>query len=185
MQKYKIIAIMGKAGCGKDTLLKNVVSYMPHYFNALISCTTRPPRANEKEGRDYFFVTEEEFEAADLLEQTVFNNWHYGTVAHTLSSDKINIGVFSPDGVRNLIKRRDIELITIYLVANDKARLLRQLNREERPDVHEIVRRFGTDEADFADLSDITYTLLFNNSLEEFEAIVEYIANGLRAHWDN
>jgi len=185
MQKYKIIAIMGKAGCGKDTLLKNVVSYMPHYFNALISCTTRPPRANEKEGRDYFFVTEEEFAAADLLEQTVFNNWHYGTAAHTLSPDKINIGVFSPNGVRNLMERRDIELITIYLVANDKARLLRQLNREEQPNVYEIIRRFGTDEADFADLSDITYTLLFNNSLEEFEAIVEYIANGLRAHWDN
>jgi guanylate kinase len=44
-----------------------------------------------------------------------------------------------------------IDLEIIYVKASDKTRLLRQLNREEEPNVKEIIRRFATDEADFQD----------------------------------
>ena len=47
------------------------------------------------------------------------------------------------------MKRNDIELKVFYIRANDKERLLRQLNREEFPNVHEIIRRFHTDHKDF------------------------------------
>lgn len=184
-KKYKVIAIMGKAGSGKDSLQRNVVAYMPNYFNSIISCTTRPMRDGEKEGIDYFFMTNEEFAAADLLETSEFNSWHYGTPAHSLREDRINIGVFNPTGVRSLMKREDIDLTVIYLVANDKQRLLRQLNREDMPNVKEIVRRYSTDEVDFADLSDIRYLLLFNNTFDEFEAAVDYIAKELRTELIN
>ena len=115
----------------------------------------------EKEGKDYYFLTDEEFAAkvlnGDMLEATYFNTWHYGTMKSSLQ-DGINVGVWNPEGydcLRETVKfDKDVKLLAYYLQCEDKTRLLRQLNREEHPDVHEIVRRFGTDEEDFEWLDD-------------------------------
>ena len=154
--KYTIIAIMGKAGSGKDTLCRALLQE-PEFKTAqpIISCTTRPIRENEKDGKDYYFLSVEDFTnkilANQMLEATIFNNWHYGTSIDSLSPFEINIGVFNPEGCERLREHQDITLCLIYIEADDKVRLLRQLNREKNPDCHEIVRRFGTDEEDFCE----------------------------------
>ena len=154
--KYKIIAIMGKAGSGKDTLL-NILMEEEIFKDAfkIISCTTRPIREYEVDGIDYHFITTKEFTdqilSGEMIEATVFNTWCYGTSVKNLDLNKVNIGVFNPEGVELLKERNDIDLTVIYVQANDKDRLLRQLNREENPDCHEIVRRFSADEEDFDD----------------------------------
>lgn len=156
MSKYVIIAIMGKAGSGKDTLL-NALMEEEIFKDAskIISCTTRPIREYEIDGVDYHFITTKEFTeqilSDQMIEATVFNTWCYGTSVKNLDLNKINIGVFNPEGVELLKQRTDIDLTIIYVQANDKDRLLRQLNREENPDCHEIVRRFFADEEDFDD----------------------------------
>lgn len=43
----KIIALMGEAGSGKDTIATNLVHSFPNKFNEIVSCTTRPPREGE------------------------------------------------------------------------------------------------------------------------------------------
>ena len=60
MNKYTIIAIMGKAGSGKDTLCKALLNE-PEFLTArpIVSCTTRPIRDYEKDGIDYHFLTVE------------------------------------------------------------------------------------------------------------------------------
>ena len=152
--KYKIIAIMGKAGSGKDTLQKALLKE-PEFKDAkpIISCTTRPIRDYEKDGVDYHFITVEEFTDQllnnEMLEANVFNNWHYGTSINNLDPKNINIGVFNPEGCEVLRENKDVQLSIIYIEATDKTRLLRQLNREVDPDCAEIVRRYGTDEVDF------------------------------------
>ena len=154
--KYKIIAIMGKAGSGKDTLLNTLMEeeIFKDAFK-IISCTTRPIREYEVDGIDYHFITTKEFTdqilSGEMIEATVFNTWCYGTSVKNLDLNKVNIGVFNPEGVELLKERNDIDLTVIYVQANDKDRLLRQLNREENPDCHEIVRRFSADEEDFDD----------------------------------
>ena len=84
-----------------------------------------------------------------MLEATVFNNWCYGTSIKNLDENALNIGVFNPEGVEILQESNNIDLTVVYILAGDKVRLLRQLNREENPDCNEIVRRFGTDKKDF------------------------------------
>lgn len=156
MEKYDIIAIMGQAGAGKDSFLNTLANkdYLPQ-FSPIISCTTRPKRDYEKDGVDYHFLTNEEFAEqvlnGEMLEATVFNNWCYGTSIKSLTKNKINIGVFNPEGVEILRDNQNINLTVIYIIADDKTRLLRQLNREENPDCKEIVRRYGTDKNDFND----------------------------------
>lgn len=154
--KYTIIALMGKAGSGKDTIMKALLK-QPVFQKAapIISCTTRPMREYEKDGVDYHFLTKEQFTdkilSGDMLEATVFNDWCYGTSLENLSKDKVNIGVFNPEGIGLLRGRDNIKLTLIYIEAKDKDRLIRQLNREDNPDVHEIIRRYSTDEMDFAE----------------------------------
>ena len=86
-----------------------------------------------------------------MLEAAVFNNWCYGTSTDSLKEDGLNIGIFNPAGCEALRENKDIHLFLIYVQANDKDRLLRQLNREKNPDCHEIVRRFNADENDFSE----------------------------------
>lgn len=155
-EKYTIIALMGKAGSGKDTIMRALLK-QPAFKDAvpIISCTTRPRREKEQNGVDYHFLTNEEFTnkilSGDMLEATVFNDWCYGTSLENLSKDKVNIGVFNPEGVGLLRGNSNINLKLIYIEANDKDRLLRQLNREKNPDVHEIIRRYSADEMDFTE----------------------------------
>jgi guanylate kinase len=151
---FNISAIMGKAGSGKDTLQNELVKQIPNSF-PIISCTTRPIRDNEQDGVNYHYLTVEQFTDQllnnEMLESTEFNNWFYGTSFKNLSTTGLNIGVYNPTGVEILRADPRINLTVIYLMANDKVRLLRQLNREENPDCHEIIRRFSADEEDFTE----------------------------------
>lgn len=169
---YTIVALIGEAGTGKDTLMQKVLAARPGDFNEIISCTTRPPREGEVDGVNYFFIDQEEFAYKvlnyEMLEATSFNDWFYGTSYDTLRSDVLNIGVFNPDGIRAIEGRSDIDLRVFRITCSDKIRLLRQLNREENPNVDEIVRRYKTDKEDFCDL-EFTYYEIENNSEKDLE----------------
>lgn len=156
---------MGKAGAGKDYLLQALLK--TNDYHEIISYTTRPPREGEVDGKNYYFIAEEEFKNKILenkmLEFTNFRGWYYGTAIDGLNLKGTNIGVFNPAGVRALIQNPDLNVKVYYVRARDKTRLLRQLNREENPDVGEIIRRWQTDEEDFANL-DFKYTEYWNDS---------------------
>lgn len=164
--KYKIIALMGEAGSGKDFLLRAAAARYPEYY-PIVSCTTRPPREGEVDGEAYHFLTELEFENkihnGEMLEHVEFRGWHYGTDTDILWANSINIGVFNAEGIRQLMANPRVELKVFWVAAAPKTRLLRQLNREENPDVEEIIRRFGTDEEDFSKI-DFPYEVIQNDS---------------------
>lgn len=150
------MAVMGQAGAGKDSFVNALFkeNYLPWAY-PIISCTTRPIREHEQDGVDYHFLTNEKFSEqvlnGEMLEATVFNDWCYGTSVNNLHKDGLNIGVFNPEGVEILRENQDIDLIVVYIKADDKVRLLRQLNREDKPDCNEIVRRYIADKTDFND----------------------------------
>lgn len=169
--KY-IIAFIGKAGAGKDTIATELVKQNPGW-NMIVSCTTRPRREGEVDGVNYHYLTNEEFAQkvlnGDMLEATFFNDWHYGTMASSLH-EGVNVGVFNPEGYDCLKEMlpKDIRVVGFYVKADDKTRMLRQLNRETNPDVREIVRRFTADEEDFYDIdNDPDYPVnIVNNGSE-------------------
>lgn len=174
---YKIIALIGEAGSGKDTMMQ-VILNRNHNLHEIISCTTRPRREGEVEGVNYFYLTPEQFGDKvlhdEMLEATCFNDWFYGTSYDSLRSDVINIGVFNPAGIESLIDRKGIDIKVFYVKTSPKNRLLRQLNREENPDVDEIVRRFKTDNTDFMDLN-FNYIEVKNDTYDDLEASVKEI----------
>jgi guanylate kinase len=64
------IVISGPSGAGKSTILKRLFDEYPDRFGFSVSHTTRGPRAGEENGREYHFVTKEEFQ--DLVEKKGF-----------------------------------------------------------------------------------------------------------------
>lgn len=181
MKKYKIIAIIGKAGSGKDTILHKVIQNNAG-FHEIISCTTRPIRDNEADGINYHFLSNEEFTRKllnnEFLEAAVFNDWCYGTAYDNLNIDKVNIGVFNPAGIETLLSIKNIDLTVFYVRCSDKRRLLRQLEREEDPDVEEIFRRYKTDLIDFFDL-DFDYIELINEKQQDLDSCVRTILDNV------
>ena len=174
---YKILAIIGQAGSGKDTLMRNVLAINDN-LHEIVSFTTRPPREGEVDGVNYHFIDGEEFGAkvvnGEMLEASCFNDWFYGTGYESLRSDCVNIGVFNPEGIDSMMAHRNIDLVVYYVRAKDKTRMLRQLNRENDPDVHEIVRRFKADWIDFEDL-DFHYNEIWNEDEKDLSFNVKVL----------
>jgi guanylate kinase len=79
-----LIVISGPSGVGKDTLIKRLLE-LDRNLRYSVSCTTRRPRPNEKDGVDYTFVSREQFQK--LIEEGAFLEWAdyngnlYGTLA--------------------------------------------------------------------------------------------------------
>lgn len=171
MDNYKVVALFGPAGSGKDYLQKKIMetSFGEENLSEIISHTTRPPREGEMNGVDYHFVSPVVFMtkqySREMLETTEFRGWYYGTAIDALNKDKINIGVFNPQGIFNLLKDNRIIVFPVYVKATDKCRLLRQLQREEYPDCEEICRRFTTDKTDFQTIP-FDYSIIYNDDRE-------------------
>lgn len=181
---YKIIALCGKSGAGKDSLMMAVFSHLEKYLNPIVSHTTRPKREKEISDKSYHFVSEDEFltliDENKMLETTSFNNWYYGTSIDSLSNDKINIGVFNPDGIMSLLEDDRIKLEIYYITAKGKTRLIRQLNREENPDVDEIIRRYSADEIQFQKMNNIKCNIMTNETLEDYNNIVNLLTQKVK-----
>lgn len=79
-----VFVVTGPSGAGKGTLIKRLVERQPE-LEVAVSATTRPQRPGEENGREYWFLTEEEFvariEEGAFLEHVSFVGGRYGTLA--------------------------------------------------------------------------------------------------------
>jgi len=84
----KFFLISGPSGVGKGTLLKELFANYPNQTKFSVSYTTRGPRPGEENGKDYNFITEEEFvaeiEKGNFLEHVHFSGMRYGTSKHAI-----------------------------------------------------------------------------------------------------
>jgi guanylate kinase len=78
-----VLVVTGPSGVGKGTLIGHLLERRPDY-RLSVSATTRDPRPGEVDGRDYHFLTQQEFErrlaAGDFLEHALYAGNHYGTL---------------------------------------------------------------------------------------------------------
>ena len=83
----KIYYMMGKSSSGKDTLYKEILNRMPE-LQTLTLYTTRPRREGERDGVEYYFISDEAMEAygnkGKIIElrtyHTVYGDWKYATI---------------------------------------------------------------------------------------------------------
>ena len=150
-----MIVLSSPSGAGKTTLVK-MLSKIDNY-EISISHTTRQPRLNEENNKDYYFVNEEEFKRLinnqEFLEYAkVFNNF-YGTT-RTPVIDRLNKGknvLFDidwqgADQIKN--KKLDYKLITFFILPPSKEVLFERLSNRDMKDkliAEERMKQFGRD----------------------------------------
>ena len=153
------VILIGKSAAGKDHMRKVLED---RGFTYGISYTTRPPRANEIEGKDYFFMSNEEFKTSIgdnfWYEYVEFNGWFYGT-SNEQFKKTCNLFIMTPEGVSE-IKPEDRKTCTVIYL--DIPLEVRQARLNSRGDVNDkIQRRIAADELDFAKFND--YDIVINN----------------------
>jgi guanylate kinase len=174
MNKKRII-LVGKAASGKDYARK-ILEKKSYTYG--ISYTTRPPRADEKEGLDYFFVSVEKFqdmEALDLwYEYVVFNGWYYGTTKSQFY-ENCNVFIMTPKGLSHLTENDRNESLVIYFEIKEDIRRERMNLRQGNAD--SVERRIEADNVDFTDFND--YDVLINQEQYTEEYLMNIINDNL------
>jgi len=140
------LIIVGKAASGKDFLRKRLMNKGMQFG---ISHTTRPPRIGEKDGKDYFFISKEEFEDLisrnQMVEYQEFNGWYYGmTVANWETADVV---ILNADAVGQLTEDIKSECLIMYLDIERDIRERRMIERKDADD--SLQRRMNADEEQF------------------------------------
>lgn len=153
----QVVVIAGPTGSGETTVTNEIVKRFPARAKRLVTATTRPPRAGEKSGTDYYFFTKEEFirhkEGGDILESTYIPNrdTYYGTYAPDLKQkiDSGDIVIVNPDIVGAQYYKKNYNATTIFIVPESIDALERRI-RERNPDLDdsEIAKRRVNAEAE-------------------------------------
>lgn len=135
----RVFVVSGPSGAGKGTLIRGVLKYFPS-LDVAISATTRPARSGEVNGREYWFLTDEEFERhvrdGNFLEHVDFAGNRYGTLLSEI--DRLH------EAGRHVI----LELELNGALAVERGPMASTLVWIESPDFEELERRLRSRASD-------------------------------------
>lgn len=141
------VVLSSPSGAGKTTISRRLLESDPE-VKMSISCTTRAPRSNEIDGRDYYFVTKDKFkdminEGAFLEHAEVFGHF-YGTprsfVEGQLNSGKDVVFDIDWQGTQQLRKKLNDQLVSIFILPPSMEELEKRL-RARALDSDEVVQK--------------------------------------------
>jgi guanylate kinase len=177
----KVFVITGPSGVGKGTLISMLLERLPD-LELSISATTRAPRAGEADGRDYHFLTSEEFarriDAEDFLEFATYSGNRYGTlrseVRQRLDGGHSVVLEIEVQGARQ-VRAAMRESVLVFIAPPDPA-VLRQRLRDRGTDSAEAIdARLEVAEIELAAKDEFAHQIV-NDDLDraagELEAIV-------------
>ena len=182
-----LLILAGPAGVGKSTLCDRLVAEMPG-FERVVTATTRPPRINESNGRDYHFLTEAEFDtrlaAGDFLEWAwVHRKYRYGTLKHAVldrlpfTNLAANVDVQGVRSIRAaaahlpLLKAR---LVTIFVAPDSFAVLRERLQGRGPVSAEELDRRLQSAELEMAERNSYDFVIHSGSKEQDFRALLAF-----------
>lgn len=149
MKKGKIIILSAPSGTGKSTIISRLMKIPELRLGFSVSATSRAPRGNEQNGREYFFLTPEEFDrriaAGDFVEwEEVYAGTKYGTlreeVERVLESGHNLIMDIDVKGALNVKRQFGDESLSIFILPPN-IEVLEQRLRNRNTDNEESLRK--------------------------------------------
>lgn len=145
-----LIVISGPSGAGKDTVMQRMKERgLPFHF--VVTATTRPKRANEVHGKDYWFVSKEEFARMinedELIEHAIVYGDYKGIpkqqVREALASGKDVIMRIDVQGAET-VRRMAPEALMIFITTDSEEELIRRLETRKTETVDSLAIRIAT-----------------------------------------
>lgn len=182
--KPLLIVISGPSGAGKDTILQRMKEReLPFHF--VVTATTRPRRENEIDGRDYFFVSKDEFarmiDEDELIEYAIVYGDYKGIpkqqVRDALSSGKdviMRIDVQGAESVRKLAP----EAMLIFITVDNEEELFNRLRERKTETADALKLRMATARKELQRVSDFDYVVLnrdfhLDDTVDTIRAIIQ------------
>lgn len=168
----QLIVISGPSGCGKDTVVKEVLKTNQNAWLS-VSCTSRKPRPGEVNGKDYFFLSRDEFEKkiadGDLLEYAEYAENYYGTPKDIIV-EKINQGidVILVIEIQGALKIKEIlkETIFVFILPPTIKELRRRLEGRKTETKEVMMKRFKTAYKEINEVNKYNYVVI-NDVVED------------------
>ncbi len=191
MAQESIIAVLSApSGTGKMALL-NALRKTGAEFATTISATTRPPRNGEQEGKDYYFLTKDEFtkkrDTGAFLEWAEVHGNLYGTLLsemeRCLASGKDVLIELDVQGMRNLRKHRN-DVVSIFLMPPSLDELERRLRRRGGDSEEAVALRLENAVAEIQARHEFDFVVV-NNDLDSAAAAFQRIVHEARARLNN
>lgn len=172
-KKGSLIVLSGPTCAGKGTICKELLKINKNIWPS-ISCTSRPMRKGEINGKDYYFLTKEEFEKKiknnEMLEYAqVHYNDYYGTPKENIK-EKIDEGIdvlleIDIQGAIQ-IKEKINEAIFIFILAPSMEEIKNRLIKRGCENKKQMLERFKTAYREINELTKYNYVVV-NDNLEE------------------
>ncbi len=183
-KKGGIFILSSPSGAGKTTLVKKISRNKN--FSISISHTTRKPRPNEKNGRDYYFVSKNYFRKLikrnEFLEHAkVFENYYGSSKKKVI--EKLKVGknvIFDIDwqGTRQIRNQKlKYKLITIFILPPSKNELLKRLIKREKKNMRTVKKRMKEFKKDLSKWKEYDQ-IVVNDDLDKcYKKIIKIIKN--------
>jgi guanylate kinase len=177
----KVFVITGPSGVGKGTLIRELLKRLPD-LELSISATTREPREGEVDGRDYHFLSPEEFEqrmrSEDFLEYATYSGHRYGTlrteVERRLAAGHSVVLEIEVQGARQ-VRAAMRESIQVFIAPPAPAVLRERLNARGTDAPEAIDARLEVAEQEMAAQDEFAHTVVnddLRRAADELEGIV-------------
>ncbi len=191
----QIYYIMGKSASGKDTIFRELKERLPE-LRTIVLYTTRPARAGERNGVEYFFISEDTLniyiKEGKVIELRTYNTIHGAWKYATIDDGQVKFdetGYLMMGTLESYAKIREYygsgQVVPIYIEVEEGERLLRAVLRErgqEEPKYAELCRRFLADREDFSEenleKAGITRRFCNTDRLQCIEEIIGEIRHG-------
>ena len=177
-----IVILSSPSGAGKTTLVKKIS--IENNFKISISHTTRKPRTNEVNGKDYFFVNKEEFknlvDKGEFLEHAkVFENYYGSTKSKVIERLKKGENViFDIDwqGTEQIKKKNlNYKLITFFILPPSKTELFNRLKNRDMKDKNIVEERMKQFNEDINHWKNYDFVVINDNIDRCYKEIIEFI----------
>ena len=173
-----VLVVTGPSGVGKGTLINRLLERVPG-LTLSVSATTRPPRPGEVEGRDYHFLSEEEFEKRllrnEFLEHAMYAGNHYGTPRDEI--DRADDGLvleIEVEGARQ-VRDRLPEALQVFIAPPSPEALRERLLKRGTDSEEQMRRRLARAEEELAARTEFKHVIV-NDDLARAVAELERLA---------